>query len=61
MKALYVVAGMVIVVSLLAGARLADSDGEGQPTFIRGKFAVPISHEDVTFADRRFVVEESHK
>ena len=42
-----VVVGVVMAASAMVGPVLADSDGENQPKFTKGKFAVPISYEDV--------------
>jgi hypothetical protein len=38
---------VVLAVSVMGGALLADSQESNQPTFTRGKFTVPISLEDV--------------
>jgi mannose-6-phosphate isomerase-like protein (cupin superfamily) len=43
-----VVVCIVLAVSVMGGPVLADSHGSDQPTFTKGKFAVPISLEDVT-------------
>jgi mannose-6-phosphate isomerase-like protein (cupin superfamily) len=42
-----VVIGAVMVVSLTIAPAAADSDVGKEPTFTKGKFAVPISHENV--------------
>ena len=47
-KFLHVVVAMVMAASAMVGRPVfADSDGENQPKFTKGKFAVPISYEDV--------------
>ncbi len=43
----HIVVGAVVAVCVMVGPVLADSDRGNQPTFTKGKFAVPISHEDV--------------
>lgn len=43
-----VVVCVAIAVSMTGGLVLADSHGSNQPTFTKGKFAVPISRDDVT-------------
>jgi mannose-6-phosphate isomerase-like protein (cupin superfamily) len=42
-----VVISVVMAVSLTIAPVAADSDGGKEPTFTKGKFAVPISHENV--------------
>ena len=42
-----VVISVVMAVSLTITPVTADSDGGKEPTFTKGKFAVPISHENV--------------
>lgn len=44
---LYVVVAAVISASVMVGPVLADPHGENQPKFTKGKFAVPISYDDV--------------
>ena len=43
-----VVVCVVLAVSVMGGPVLADSHGSNQATFTKGKFAVPISRDDVT-------------
>ena len=38
----------VMAVSVIVGPGLADPDVDNRPTFTKGKFAVPISRDDVT-------------
>jgi mannose-6-phosphate isomerase-like protein (cupin superfamily) len=42
-----VVIGAVMAVSLTVALVVADSDSGKEPTFTKGKFALPISHENV--------------
>lgn len=43
-----VVVCVVLALSVMGGPVLADSHGSNQPTFTKGKFAVPINRDDVT-------------
>jgi mannose-6-phosphate isomerase-like protein (cupin superfamily) len=43
----HVVVGIVLVVSVMVGPVLADAQESNQPTFTKGKFAVPVNRDEV--------------
>jgi mannose-6-phosphate isomerase-like protein (cupin superfamily) len=43
----HAVVGAVMAVSVIVGPGLADPDADNRPTFIKGKFGVPINQEHI--------------